>query len=91
MPASGARPRPPGGSRHPNIVGVYDYGENAETAWIVMELVEGGSLKDRLDQQRALHHPARSCGSWSEILAAPGLFATRAAWCTGTSSPATSC
>ena len=35
---------------HPNIVGVYDYGENSETAWIVMELVEGGSLKDRLDK-----------------------------------------
>src|SRR4051812_23547924 len=36
---------------HPNIVGVYDYGENADTAWIVMELVEGGSLKQRLDKQ----------------------------------------
>ncbi len=36
---------------HPNIVGVYDYGENAEAAWIVMELVEGGSLKDRLDRK----------------------------------------
>jgi serine/threonine-protein kinase len=36
---------------HNNIVGVYDYGENAETAWIVMELVEGSSLKDRLDKK----------------------------------------
>ncbi|MCO6419001.1 serine/threonine-protein kinase [Siccirubricoccus sp. KC 17139] len=36
---------------HNNIVGVYDYGENAETAWIVMELVEGGSVKDRLDRK----------------------------------------
>ncbi len=35
---------------HPNIVGVYDYGENADTAWIVMELVEGGSLKAILDR-----------------------------------------
>jgi serine/threonine-protein kinase len=34
---------------HPNIVAVYDYGENADTAWIVMELVEGGSLKALLD------------------------------------------
>lgn len=33
---------------HPNIVAVYDYGENADTAWIVMEMVEGGSLKDIL-------------------------------------------
>ena len=35
---------------HPNIVIVYDYGENADQAWIVMELVEGGSLKDRIDR-----------------------------------------
>jgi hypothetical protein len=35
---------------HPNIVGVYDYGENADTAWIVMELVEGGTLKALLDK-----------------------------------------
>ncbi|MFC7539342.1 serine/threonine-protein kinase [Siccirubricoccus deserti] len=36
---------------HNNIVGVYDYGENADSAWIVMELVEAGSLKDRLDKK----------------------------------------
>ena len=35
---------------HPNIVGVFDYGENADTAWIVMELVEGGTLKAPLDR-----------------------------------------
>jgi serine/threonine protein kinase len=34
---------------HPNIVGVYDYGETDETAYIVMEFVEGQSLKQRLD------------------------------------------
>src|SRR5277367_5814441 len=34
---------------HPNIVGVYDYGETNETAYIVMEFVEGPSLKDLLD------------------------------------------
>jgi serine/threonine-protein kinase len=42
---------------HPNIVGVYDYGENAEAAWIVMELVEGGSLKDRLDRKERFPVP----------------------------------
>ncbi|MBL6456904.1 protein kinase [Belnapia sp. T6] len=42
---------------HPNIVGVYDYGENADTAWIVMELVEGGSLKDRLDRKERFPVP----------------------------------
>ncbi|MDW8397812.1 MAG: protein kinase [Acetobacteraceae bacterium] len=35
--------------QHPNIVAVYDYGEDETAAWIVMELVEGGSLKKRLD------------------------------------------
>jgi hypothetical protein len=42
---------------HPNIVGVYDYGENEETAWIVMELVEGGSLKQRIDRQERFTIP----------------------------------
>ena len=42
---------------HPNIVGVYDYGENASQAWIVMELVEGGSLKGRLDRQERFPVP----------------------------------
>ena len=31
---------------HPNIVGVFDYGETDELAFIVMEFVEGRSLKD---------------------------------------------
>ncbi|MFT8245669.1 serine/threonine-protein kinase [Roseomonas sp. BN140053] len=42
---------------HPAIVGVYDYGENAETAWIVMELVEGGSLKEPLDRGERMPLP----------------------------------
>ncbi|NKE46943.1 protein kinase [Roseomonas frigidaquae] len=39
---------------HPNIVGVFDYGENADTAWIVMELVEGGTLKGVMDRGERL-------------------------------------
>ncbi|PZW51016.1 serine/threonine protein kinase [Humitalea rosea] len=35
---------------HPNIVAVYDYGEDGENAWIAMELVAGGTLKDILDR-----------------------------------------
>lgn len=35
---------------HPNIVAVYDYGEDADRAWIAMELVEGGTLKQLLDR-----------------------------------------
>ena len=42
---------------HPNIVGVHDYGENRDTAWIVMELVEGGSLKAVLDRGERLAVP----------------------------------
>lgn len=45
--------------RHPNILTVYDYGEEEGRAYIVMEYVEGGTLKDRLrgepfDWQRAV-------------------------------------
>jgi serine/threonine protein kinase len=34
--------------RHPNIVTIYDYGEEEGTAYIVMEYVPGGSLKMHL-------------------------------------------
>jgi len=34
---------------HPNIVGVFDFGETEELAYIVMEFVEGRSLKAILD------------------------------------------
>jgi serine/threonine protein kinase len=36
---------------HPNIVGVFDYGETDDLAYIVMELVDGEPLKRLLDQQ----------------------------------------
>jgi serine/threonine-protein kinase len=39
---------------HPNIVGVYDYGETDQIAYIVMEFVEGRSLKNLLDQEKKL-------------------------------------
>jgi serine/threonine-protein kinase len=37
--------------RHPNILTVYDYGEERGTAYIVMEYVSGGTLKDCLAGQ----------------------------------------
>jgi serine/threonine protein kinase len=36
---------------HPNIVGVFDYGETSDLAYIVMEYVDGPSLKALLDNQ----------------------------------------
>ncbi len=36
--------------QHPNIVGVYDYGETETLAYIVMEFVDGTSLKALLDR-----------------------------------------
>ena len=36
---------------HPNIVGVFDYGETGDLAYIVMEYVDGPSLKSLLDKQ----------------------------------------
>src|ERR1700733_2859945 len=35
----------PGRLSHPNIVAVYDYGETSDLAYIVMEFVDGPSLK----------------------------------------------
>jgi response regulator RpfG family c-di-GMP phosphodiesterase/tRNA A-37 threonylcarbamoyl transferase component Bud32 len=37
-----------GSLHHPNIVAIYEYGEDAEYEWIAMELVEGRSLRDHL-------------------------------------------
>jgi serine/threonine-protein kinase len=39
---------------HPNIVGVYDWGQEHGTYFIVMEYVEGQSLRDILRAQRTL-------------------------------------
>ena len=37
-----------GSLHHPNIVAIYEYGEDETRAWIAMELVEGRSLRDHL-------------------------------------------
>ena len=39
-----------GNLNHPSIVHIHDYGETGEIAYIVMEYVGGGSLKDVLDK-----------------------------------------
>ena len=35
--------------RHPHLVDIYDYGEEEGLPWLAMELIEGGSLWDRLE------------------------------------------
>ena len=61
---------------HPNIAGVYDYGEAAGSAYLVMELVPGDPLSDVLAQQGAL--PAREAMALV-AQAASGLAAAHAA------------
>ena len=39
---------------HPNIVGIYDWGQEGSTYFIVMELVEGRSLRDVLREEGPL-------------------------------------
>ncbi len=39
------------GMRHPNLVEVYDYGEEGERPYMVMELIDGESLADRVKRE----------------------------------------
>lgn len=54
---------------HPNIVSVYDWGEEASTYFIVMELVEGESVSSLLRQKGALL-PDRAATIGSETASA---------------------
>ncbi|EEA01204.1 serine/threonine protein kinase [Burkholderia sp. H160] len=56
---------------HPNIVGVYDYGETADTAYIAMELVIGQGLKQLLAAGRPLEL-ASALDWFGQLLAALG-------------------
>jgi beta-lactam-binding protein with PASTA domain/predicted Ser/Thr protein kinase len=56
---------------HPNIVGVYDWGEEGGTYFIVMEYVAGRSLSDVLRQEGSLL-PARAADIGIDIAAALG-------------------
>ncbi len=42
---------------HPNIVGVFDYGETGDIAYIVMEYVDGPSVKSLVDRQERFGLP----------------------------------
>jgi len=55
---------------HPNIVGVYDYGETEDYAYLVMEFVDGSTLKGMFDdhQRFALPDICKTIGSILEAL-----------------------
>jgi beta-lactam-binding protein with PASTA domain/predicted Ser/Thr protein kinase len=55
--------------QHPNIVNVYDVGEDGETYFIVMEYVPGRTLKAEL-QDKGPEPPERAAALTAEILAA---------------------
>src|SRR6266540_3802063 len=40
------------GLSHPNVAGVFDYGEDDGTSYLVMELIEGETLAERLRRGR---------------------------------------
>lgn len=51
--------------RHPNILRVYDWGEDDGTPYLVMELLEGGSLRSMLDRG-ALLSPSQAASMGTE-------------------------
>jgi serine/threonine-protein kinase len=56
---------------HPNVVQVYDYGEQGGLAYLVMEYIEGGSLKGLIDKGERL--PLKQVARvMDELLAALG-------------------
>ncbi len=57
---------------HPNIVGVYDWGRQGSTYFIVMEYVNGRSLAEILRSDGALH-PQRAAEIANEVAAALSL------------------
>ena len=54
---------------HPNVVGIYDWGQTRNTYFIVMELVDGRSLRDVLKSEGALL-PRRASEIAAEVSAA---------------------
>jgi serine/threonine-protein kinase len=64
-----------GGLNHPNIVNVYDVGEDRGLPFVVMEYIDGPSLSDVIRQEGPLH-PVRAAEIGADVAAALG-FAHR--------------
>jgi serine/threonine-protein kinase len=54
------------GLRHPNILRVYDWGQDDGSAYLVMELLEGGSLRAVLDRGHLLS-PAQAAAMGADV------------------------
>ena len=59
------------GLEHPNILAVFDFGRDAESDFIVMQLAEGGSLEDRLEHRGPLQ-PGLAVRYMVQVLSALG-------------------
>ena len=53
---------------HPHIIPVYDYGVEGGTSYIVMRLLGGGTLADRMAQREATGAPLPSLGEIARLL-----------------------
>ncbi len=53
---------------HPHIIPVYDYGVEAGTSYIVMRMLTGGTLGDRMAHREAEGRPLPSLGEISQLL-----------------------
>lgn len=56
------------GLRHPHIVPVYDHGADGELSYVVMQLLEGGTLTQRLQARKATAQPLPSLGETADLL-----------------------
>lgn len=54
--------------RHPNILTIFDYGEENGLHYIVTEFVDGGTLRDQLDQPLPPDYTARMLGPVASAL-----------------------
>jgi serine/threonine-protein kinase len=59
------------GLQHKNVVGVYDRGAFGNTRYIVMEFIDGRTLKDMIRQQGAMQ-PLQAIAIAEQVLAAAG-------------------
>jgi serine/threonine protein kinase len=53
---------------HPNILPVYDFGQEGDLTYIVMQCVEGGTLKDKMDQAPSFEAIGDLLGQVAEAL-----------------------